>query len=177
MAATNVIADLYIGKSKVFEMTVRDKADAIVDLSPIASPSDDIHWIMQKAADDTTDHVYKSLGGGITFKTDGTDGVVKVELLPADTAAILAALEEDLSYFAQLSVELSNQPYITAEGTMTIKASMVKVVDIDEAGEVGDSASEVTPGTFQSDDNLDAPGSADSGSSSEAGVLTTTVGT
>jgi len=177
MAATTVSTDLYTKKTKVLELTVKDKAAVIVDLSSIVSPSEDIHWIMQKGPDDITDHIYKSLGNGIAYKTDGADGIILITIPLGVDLPDLDASAGDLSYFHQLSVELLGQPAVTAEGTLTIKHGQGKVVSIEITfPSAADSASECTPGTLQTDNNLDAPAAADSASSCDAGVLTTTIG-
>lgn len=178
MAATNIVSDVYTNKTKVLELTVKDKVPAVVDLSSIVSPSDKIHWSMQRSKTDLRNHVHKTLGAGITFKNPpGSDGILLIQIDPADTADLRdEASEGDLSFFHSLSVEVAGQPAITAEGTLTIKPDLGRIFIELEAPAAADSGSSVTPGTFRSDNLLAAPAAANSGSLSEPGVLTTTVG-
>jgi len=141
--ATTVDFTMYTGDKRILELTVKDVAAAIVDLS--GASGSDIHWILQRALGDNADQVYKELASGITFKTDGTDGIVQVAIDEADTQDFDAV--NDLAYPHQLSVEVSARPAISMAGTVTIKQRIYQDVDQEVAGVVIDVTMGFTAGT------------------------------
>ena len=174
VSAPTLNTTFYTNKDKIIEVTVEDAVDAVVDLS--GASSEEIYYIMQKSKTDSADHVYKSLTSGIAFKTDGTDGVIQITIDAADLAGLrAAAAAADLTYYQAVSVELSGDAVIIGEGTATIKFGGGQVIDIDvDLTAELQSATDVTAGIFQSDNNLTAPAAAESASDSDAGVLTVT---
>ena len=169
MSATQVDFTLYTGKSKILKLTVKDAADTPVDIA--SATGDNIYWVMQKGADDKTHHVYKDLSAGIT-KPGGT-GIVHIAIDPADTAEIDAS-GGDLSYWHQMSVELSSQPDITMFGTATIKHSAIQVVNSEETEDAAEVGLEAAEGSLATGNSIDAEESADVGVSVDAGAILVT---
>lgn len=190
MPASVVDFTLYTNKTKVLKLTVQDAASVGVDLSGASGAQ--IYWIMQRGKDDNSDPQYKELGAGIAFFTDGTDGILLVTVDPADyvdleaeSASAEVIADEDavdaLQFWHQLSIELTSQPAITMEGTVTILTGRSQTVHLETEPLVSDNLEQgtsVTAGTLQTDENL-APASTldnQSGVLAEPGVITTTVG-
>ena len=82
MAAATQPLDVLKGESRTFRVTARDDDNEIVDVSGATL----IEFEVQEAVEESdTPDISKSLGSGIEFVTDGTDGEFDITLLPGDT--------------------------------------------------------------------------------------------
>jgi hypothetical protein len=142
---TTVNAEIYANTHFTMQLTIKDAASAVIDLSTAngeggALAGAEINYIMQKSAYDSSDHVYKELSDGIEFNTDGTDGVIDIDYVPGDTSLLDFSAGADLSYFHRLECEILNQKDVSMIGTVTLKQKPGKVVNMTLGGDLtGDS--------------------------------------
>lgn len=113
---------MHSGDSRTLEVTVRDEADAVVNIS--AASGADLTWALSKKATDTVDPrgaslVSKTEGSGIAI-TDGPNGRCDVTLDPADTAD----LKGD-DYYHEMQVILSGDTSTVLYGVVTIKGDLI----------------------------------------------------
>ena len=81
-AVAQPLNDIIAGESRTFRVTARDENGAI---APVDGASLIEFEVQDKVGDVDTPLIAKSLGSGIEFVTDGTDGEFDITLLPGDT--------------------------------------------------------------------------------------------
>lgn len=131
MVATVIDFAMHTGDVTELKLTVKDEDAVLVDIS--GAGTSDIHWIAQPALGDVAGQIYKQIGSGIAFFTDGTDGIVIVSIDAADTEDLDAAAT--LSWIHQLSVELSSKPRIAAKGDITIDQRLSSTTAVNITGD------------------------------------------
>ena len=82
---TTVDSEVYANTDYRLQITIKDSAGVAIDLSITngsggALAGSEINYVMQKSEYDSTDQIYKEMSDGIEFNTDGTDGVINIDL-------------------------------------------------------------------------------------------------
>lgn len=105
--------EIHSGDSKTLKFTIRDQNDAIKDITGATAT-----WAAAKRKTSST-LISKTSGSGITI-TDATNGLLEVELDPADTEA----LKGDYYHELQL-VDNQSRKSTAAYGTMTVRIDLI----------------------------------------------------
>ena len=109
---TNEI-DIFQGDNKTYELTVKNRAGAVVDIT-----SGTIKFTVKKLLDDTATIITKTTAEATEVTiTDGSNGVAEIYVVPADTATEeRGEYEYDVEYTA-----VSGKKYTIIVSRFTIK--------------------------------------------------------
>ncbi len=107
--------DMFAGDTKTLEVTVRDAAGAVVDISGATA----IRWKLARTVN-AAPKVEKAMGTGVTI-VDGPAGRFDVPILNADTETLSG------EFYHEAEVILSDGTIGTVlSGTATIKRTLIK---------------------------------------------------
>lgn len=112
---------MHSGDNRLLVVTVKDENDVLIDITAAA-----FTWALSKAdpnnppipAPKGAAVVTKTVGSGITI-TDGPNGVLEVQILPADTETI------DGAYYHELQMTLGGAVSTVAFGNVTIYKDLI----------------------------------------------------
>lgn len=110
MATKNI--EVYINRDSDWQATLTDGGETW----DISSATEITFTVKKEKSDTTAKFTKKKTTGGITWKTDGTDGIINIAINPTDTNGLDAGV-----YRYGVKVTLGGENYETLEGKFTIK--------------------------------------------------------